>query len=125
DQATDRQRREGMCWRTEDERYNDGEAFKLVCRTEDGIEITIISDNYYGYCKKTVKCQISYSANLLGGAEEEHSGGALVFPSFSLGDLFQVNSRRYNGRTFDDVVRDYGSLMRVEPEGYAVDLRQP
>ena len=33
----------------------------------------------------------------MGSAEEEHAGGALVFPSFSLGDHFQVNSRRHNG----------------------------
>lgn len=125
DQATERQRREGMCWKTDDELYNEGEAFKLVCRTTDGVEITIISDNYYGYCKKTVKCQISYAANLLGGAEEEHAGGAWVFPSFSLGDSFQVNSKRYNGRTFDDVIRDCGAWIDVQPEGYGIDRRFP
>jgi hypothetical protein len=125
DQATERQRKEGMCWKREDEQYNEGDAFKLVCRNAEGVEITIISDNYYGYCKKTVKCQISYSANLLGGVEEEHAGGALVFPSFSLGDSFQVNSRRYNGRTFADVVRDYGARMEVKPEGYGVDKKFP
>jgi hypothetical protein len=123
DQATERQRREGMCWKRDDEPYNEGEAFKLVCRNTDGVEITIISDNYYGYCKKTVKAQISYAANLLGGVEEEHAGGALVFPSFSLGDSFQVNSKRYNGRTFDDVVKDYGDRIDVHPDGYGVDRK--
>ena len=114
-----------MCWKSDDELYNEGNAFKLVCRNQDGVEITIISDNYFGYCKKTVKAQISYSANLLGEVEEEHAGGAWVFPSFSLGDSFQVNSRRYNGRTFADVVRDYGDWMDVKPEGYAVDKQFP
>ncbi len=41
--------------------------------------VTIIADNYFGYCKKEVKTQISYSANLFGNAEEEHAGGALVY----------------------------------------------
>ena len=47
--------------------------------------VTIIADNYFGYCKKEIKTQISYSANLFGSAEEEHSGGALVFPSYNEG----------------------------------------
>ena len=52
DQATERQRQDGMCWETEDELYNDGEAFKITCRTAEGVIVTIISDNYFGYCKK-------------------------------------------------------------------------
>jgi hypothetical protein len=40
---------------------------------------TIIADNYFGYCKKEVKTQISFSANLYGWAEEEHAGGAVAF----------------------------------------------
>jgi hypothetical protein len=122
-QANERQRRDRMCWEHEDERYNDGEAFKLTCRTEAGVIVTIIADNYFGYCKKEVKTQISYAANLMGGVEEEHSGGALVFPSWSLGDELQVNSRRYNGRTFEDVVREYGNWIDVKREGYGVDKR--
>ncbi|MCA8996027.1 MAG: hypothetical protein KDA80_03560, partial [Planctomycetaceae bacterium] len=84
-----------------------------------------IADNYYGYCKKEVKTQISYAANLMGGAEEEHAGGALVFPSWNLGDSFQFNSRRYNGATFEDVVERYGSLMDIHSDGYGVDRRFP
>ena len=41
--------------------------------------VTILADNYFGYCKKEVKTQISFSANLFGLAEEEHAGGALAF----------------------------------------------
>ncbi|MEZ6065791.1 MAG: hypothetical protein R3B90_08815 [Planctomycetaceae bacterium] len=122
-EATERQKRDGMCWERDDELYNDGEAFKLVCRNQEGVEITIISDNYFGYCKKTVKTQISYAANLMGQVEEEHAGGAMVYPSFLLGESFQVNSRRYNGRTFTDVVRDYGEWIDVRQEGYGVDKR--
>src|SRR5687768_12480269 len=55
DHATARQRAEGMCWSSEDELYNDGEAFKLTCRTEAGVIVTILADNYFGYCKKEVK----------------------------------------------------------------------
>jgi phosphoenolpyruvate carboxykinase (diphosphate) len=124
-EASERQKADGMCWSTEDDRYNEGEAFKLACRTEDGVIVTIIADNYYGYCKKEVKTQISYAANLMGNVEEEHAGGALVFGSFSLGETFQANSRAYNGRTFDDVVRDYGAWMTTDDRGFATDRLFP
>ncbi len=121
DDATERQRRDSMCWKDENEKYNDGGAFKLTCRDASGVVVTLIADNYYGYCKKEVKTQISYAANLMGGVEEEHAGGALAFASYSLGEEFQVDSRRYNGRTFEDVARDYESFIDVKPEGYGID----
>ena len=55
--------------------------------------VTIIADNYYGYCKKEVKTQISFAANLYGMCEEEHAGGAIAFPAYVLGQQF------YAGRT--------------------------
>ena len=124
-QATNRQRNDGMCWEREDELYNNGDAFKITCRDESGVIITIIADNYFGYCKKEVKTQISYAANLMGSVEEEHAGGALVFPSWNLGEELQVNSRRYNGRTFDDVVREYSEWIDVKPVGYGIDRHFP
>ncbi|MEO8499089.1 MAG: hypothetical protein ABI614_28830, partial [Planctomycetota bacterium] len=125
DDATDRQRQDGMCWKDASELYNDGGAFKLTCRTAEGVIVTMIADNYFGYCKKEVKTQISYAANLFGNVEEEHAGGAIAFPSFNLGDEFQVNSKRYNNRTFADVVHDYGQEIDVKLEGYAVDKQFP
>ena len=86
--ATERQRRDGMAWKDGSEPYNDGKPFKVCARDERGVIVSIIADNYFGYSKKEVKAQISYSANLLGLAEEEHAGGALVFPSYNLGTLF-------------------------------------
>lgn len=124
-EATQRQRDDDMCWSDESEIYNSGTAFKVTCRNRDGVIVTLIADNYYGYCKKEVKTQISYSCNLMGRAEEEHSGGALAFASYSLGEEFQVNSRRYNGRTFDDVARDYVEFIDVQPEGYGIDVNDP
>ncbi len=125
DKATDRQRRDGMCWKQEAECYNGGSAFKVTCRDATGVIVTIIADNYYGYCKKEVKTQISYAANLMGNAEEEHAGGALAFASYSLGGDFRVNSRRYNGRSFDAVAEDYSSFIDVQPEGYGIDRSDP
>ena len=121
DDATERQREQGMCWSDESELYNGGSPFKLTCRTDAGVVITLISDNYFGYCKKEVKTQISYAANLMGNVEEEHAGGAKVFQSWSLGETFQANSKKFNGRTFDDVVRDYGAWIDVDSKGYGVD----
>ena len=77
-----------MCYKAEDEFYNGGSAFKICARDARGVIVTVIADNYFGYCKKEVKTQISYSANLFGSAEEEHSGGALVFPSYDQGEEF-------------------------------------
>lgn len=125
EQATERQQRDRMCWEDEDELYNDGLPFKVTCRTPGGVVVTIIADNYFGYCKKEVKTQISFAANLFGGVEEEHAGGAIAFPSYNLGDEFQVNSVRYNGRTFADVARDYADVVDVQPEGYGIDRHYP
>ena len=125
DEATERQREDGMCWKSDDEKYNDGVPFKLTCRDEEGVIVTLIADNYYGYCKKEVKTQLSYAANLCGQVEEEHAGGAMAFASFNLGEDFNADSKKYNNRTFADVVRDYGTAMDVQPEGYATDKQHP
>ncbi len=126
DQATERQRRDGMCWKTEGELYNNGGAFKLTCRDETGVIVTLIADNYYGYCKKEVKTQISFAANLFGNCEEEHAGGALVFPGYDLGEEFSGDAHvRSMGYSFTDMVARYGAAMDVKPEGYAVDKKFP
>jgi hypothetical protein len=126
DQATERQRRDGMCWKDENEFYNNGGAFKLTCRDENGVIVTLIADNYYGYCKKEVKTQISYASNLFGNCEEEHAGGALVFQSYDLGEEFSgdVHVKRM-GHTFAEMISLYGEAMEVKPEGFAVDKKYP
>ncbi len=124
DKATERQRRDGMCWREEGELYNGGSAFKLTMRDESGVIVTMIADNYFGYCKKEVKTQISYAANLFGLCEEEHAGGALVFPSYDLGEEFaggvHVQDR---GHSFADAAAMFQDVMELKPEGYAVDRK--
>ncbi len=123
--ATSRQKEQGMCWETADEKYNDGQAFKITCRDEQGVIVTLIADNYFGYCKKEVKTQISFSANLFGNVEEEHAGGALVFPSYNLGEEFHAASFAPYSRTFADVARDYRDRIDVRPEGYGIDRNYP
>ncbi len=123
--ATDLQIRDRMYWEDPAEKYNDGQAFKITCRNQEGVIVTIIADNYYGYCKKEVKTQISYAANLLGNVEEEHAGGTLAFVSHNLGEEFQWNSRRYNGRAFTDIEREYSGFIDIMPEGYGVDKQHP
>ncbi len=125
DVASERERRDRLCWSDEQELYNGGDSFKITCRTEAGVVVTIIADNYFGYCKKEVKTQVSYAANLYGRVEEEHAGGAIVFPSHNLGEEYQVNSVKYNGRTFFDVARDYADRIDVRPEGYGIDKNFP
>ena len=91
-EATERQRRDGMFWRDPDEPYNGGGSFKVACRDERGVMVTIIADNYYGYCKKEVKTQISFAANLYGLCEEEHAGGAIAFATYVLGQEFRAGN---------------------------------
>jgi hypothetical protein len=122
DQATARQRRDGMCWKKEDELYNGGSAFKVCARDAAGVVVTLIADNYFGYCKKEVKTQISYSANLFGLAEEEHAGGALVYPTYDLGEEFASSLHvQQRGHSFAEVAERYATLVEVKPEGYAID----
>jgi hypothetical protein len=124
--ANERQRRDAMCWKDEGELYNDGEPFKVTARDASGVIVTIIADNYFGYCKKEVKTQLSFAANLFGSCEEEHAGGAYVYPSYDLGEEFSGGLHvRNRGHSFDEVVKRYGAAMDVKPEGYAIDKRYP
>lgn len=126
EKASERQRRDGMAWREPGELYNGGRAFKLTCRDESGVIVTLIADNYFGYCKKEVKTQISFSANLYGLCEEEHAGGALVFPSYDLGEDFSGDVHvRPMGHSFTEAVALYGDRMELQPEGHAVDRTYP
>ena len=126
DNASERQRRDGMCWKNENERYNDGNAFKLVCRDKRGVVVTIIADNYFGYSKKEIKSQISYSANLFGGCEEEHAGGALAFPRFNLGETYIPRaSDMVDNYTFGDLCHRLAANIEVKEDGYAIDKQYP
>lgn len=126
EEATERQRRDGMCWRSTDELYNDGRAFKITARDARGVMVTVIADNYFGYCKKEVKTQISFSANLFGLSEEEHAGGALTCPRYDLGEEFSgyLHVPRLDHH-FDEMVKIFGSAMELKPEGYAIDKQYP
>ncbi|GMA42235.1 hypothetical protein [Mobilicoccus caccae] len=120
DEATERQKRDGMCWSSPQEKYNDGGAFKICARDERGVIVTLIADSYFGYCKKEVKTQIGYSANLYGGVEEEHAGGALVFPSYDLGREF-TDVYTEPGQTIEEVLARDPDRFEVQPEGHAFD----
>ncbi len=123
-EATDRQRRDGMCWRDPEESYNGGESFKVCCRDQHGVMVTIIADNYYGYCKKEVKTQISFAANLYGLCEEEHAGGALAFATYVLGQDFRAaGAVSLKKAKFNEAVGFLGDRVQVAREGYATDQR--
>ncbi len=125
--ASEAERAAGMCWRDEGELYNEGRPFKVTSRGTLGVMITLIADNYFGYCKKEVKTQIGYSANLFGLAEEEHAGGALAFPTFNLGDRFTPDQVRIvtAGHRFSEVLKLLGDRAQRDPTGYAIDVRYP
>ena len=126
DDATIRERKDGMCWHNEDDLYNDGKPFKLVCRNMQGVIVTLIADNYFGYSKKEIKSQISYSANLFGGCEEEHSGGALAFSRAILGEIYLPQDVDNDASvSFDKVNQLLASTIDVKEEGYALDKKYP
>ena len=122
-QATERQKQDGMCYSDVNELYNEGSAFKVCARDARGIVVTIIADNYFGYCKKEVKTQMSMAANLYGLTEEEHAGGCIAFPSFDLGLELAAASLENMGSTytFEAMVQKIGDAVWIKPEGYAVD----
>jgi hypothetical protein len=122
--ATERQKRDGMCYADESELYNNGSAFKITCRDKRGVVVTLIADNYYGYCKKEVKTQIGYAANLMGNAEEEHAGGAIAFPSYDLGEDFSLSDFQPTvDHTFGGIIARYYKLFDLQAEGYGIDKR--
>ena len=125
-EATDRQKHDGMCWEDPDELYNDGGAFKITSRDERGVIVTLIADNYFGYCKKEVKTQISYSANLFGLCEEEHAGGAIAFTSYDLGDEYHgLSAATASLQTFEDIAERYNRMMDVQQKGFGIDKKFP
>ena len=103
---------------SDDELYNDGQAFKVCARDARGVIVTIIADNYFGYCKKEVKTQISYSANLFGNAEEEHAGGALVYASYDVGQEYLDDSSG-DEYSLADVLDREPARFDPQPEGHA------
>ena len=120
--ATDRQIRDGMYFDDPDEAYNGGDPFKLTFRDSSGMIVTILADNYFGYCKKEVKTQISFSANLSGLGEEEHAGGAVVFPSYDLGEEFNpLEILPPTPQTFSDTLSVMGCSMNDLQNGHLVD----
>lgn len=125
--ASEAEQAAGMCWREEGDLYNDGRPFKITSRDTRGVMVTLIADNYFGYCKKEVKTQIGYSANLFGMAEEEHAGGALAFPAFNLGDRFTPDQVRIvtAGHRFAEVLHLLGDRARRHASGYATDTVYP
>ena len=125
-EATERQKRDGMCWEQEDDIYNDGGAFKITHRDESGVMVTIIADNYFGYCKKEVKTQISFATNLYGLAEEEHAGGALAFPRYNLGEEFAPdgNMPTSGAQTLNEVAQLLTGRVERREAGYLIDTRR-
>ena len=123
--ATERQIKDGMCWEDANELYNDGTPFKICHRTKEGIMVTVIADNYFGYCKKEVKTQIGFSSNIYGMSEEEHAGGALAFPRYSLGHYFNATaSAVWSGKHFmNDVKTEFADVMEMQAEGHGIDKR--
>lgn len=124
-QATERQKREGMCWEKEDELYHNGQPFKIMARDKSGVIFSIIADSYNGYGKKEIKTQMSYSANLCGLCEEEHSGGVLANPRYNLGDDFEMAYIEKSKNELSFLRQHYAQEIEFKKEGYGIDRKYP
>lgn len=121
-QATERQKRDEMCYEKEDELYNGGNAFKLTCRDKSGVAVTLIADNYFGYSKKEIKTQIGFAANLFGNVEEEHAGGTIAYPQRNLGVNYNaMEDASLEGYSFEEVIKNFGSMMDLQEDYYGID----
>lgn len=128
DDASDRQKKDGMFWKDKDDLYNEGGAFKITCRDERGVVITLIADNYFGYSKKEIKTQISYSANLYGLVEEEHAGGAIAFPRGNMSDTVygSIFTKKFDtAYSFKDLKKLLADKIDLQEGNYAVDKKYP
>ncbi|MEE0895634.1 MAG: hypothetical protein U0M28_06700, partial [Bacteroidales bacterium] len=67
---------------------------------------------------------IGYSANIFGVAEEEHAGGALVFPGYNQGDTYFANPMKVKN-TFADVKANCQAFIDFKEEGYGIDKNFP
>jgi len=140
--ASERQLSDGLFYEKDDDLYNGGSAFKITARDARGVVVTIIADNYFGYCKKEVKTQLGYAANVYGQAEEEHAGGCIAYPCFDLGEeldaanlgkIANSGNAAYLGsthaylsateaaRTFDNTLKILGGTVDMQEQGHAID----
>ncbi|MDR0740139.1 MAG: hypothetical protein LBF34_00310 [Puniceicoccales bacterium] len=124
-EATERQKNEKMCWEKDDELYHDGQPFKVMVRDKSGVIISIIADSYNGYGKKEIKTQMSYSANLFGLCEEEHSGGSLANPRYDLGDDFRMDYIEKSQQPLAFLAKHYSQQIDFRKEGYGIDRKFP
>lgn len=119
--ATNRQKKDGMCWEHEDELYHDGKPFKIMARDGRKVIVSIVADSYNGYGKKEIKTQMSYVANMMGACEEEHSGGTLVFRRKDIGDEWTyTNSFNEQTYSYDDAIKRCNRFLEKK-EGYYID----
>lgn len=121
--ATDRQRRDGMCWKSPDELYHDGKPFKIMACDGGDVIVSIVADSYNGYGKKEIKTQMSYAANRMGICEEEHSGGSILFPQYDLGDEFVFTKDFKTDHTIESVQKLLGDRVEWQSDGLGQDRR--
>ena len=94
DDATERQRRDGMCWTDEDELYNDGGAFKVTCRDAPRRDGHDHRRQLFRLLQEGGQDPDQLRGQPLRPCEEEHAGGALAFATYVLGAGFLRRSHR-------------------------------
>ena len=124
--ATERQRRDGMCWKTEDELYNGGSAFKICARDHRASWSLLSRTTITGTARRKSRPRSATRPIYLAGCEEEHAGGAMAFASYILGREFDA-SRAISIRPtrFERAMEILGDRVERKPEGYAIDRKFP
>ena len=119
--ATERQKRDGMCWKRRMNSTTTVVRSKSLAVTPVALSSPRSRITYFRYCKKEVKTQIGFSANLNGLAEEEHAGHPRLHwirsgRRFSSSVITTQKSTRHSTASSPAI-----STACVKPEGYAVD----
>ena len=86
--------------------------------TQRGVMVTIIADNYFGYCKKEVKTQISFAANLYGSVRGRACRRRARLRHLRAGtDFYADRTVSLKAAAFDDAVSLLGRYDRATARG--------
>jgi phosphoenolpyruvate carboxykinase (diphosphate) len=114
-EATERQRRDGMCWRDPKTSYNNGGAFKAHLPRPARRDRHHDRRQLLRLLQERSEDADQLRRQPLRLCEEEHAGGAIAFPTYVLGQDFHADRTvSHQKGEFEDAMRLLGD--RVEPQ---------
>ena len=123
--ASEREIRDGMYYEHLDELYNDGGAFKLTFRDSSGLVVTVIADNYFGYCKKEVRHRLVFPLTFLVFQKKNMLGVLLLSQVTTCEEFDPLAILPSTPHTFEDTLETLGISETQTPEGAYCDPQFP